>query len=560
MEQKRPKMSPRSGSFNPEAPTFSPTIVETSISAGPAGSTPPTSPRQRAEVPDLFDEDSPFRPSRDMRPNYQGYEEINAVRMPKKRPVQKSMPLNSLQEMLRGETSTITMPISHADMIDHHITLDQDRPGADFRSSFSRDPSNSAMAYAPPSLFSAQRLRSDSNAPGVDELSAGLGLPSIQKKGTDVDSPARSHKSRDSEVLPQGLCAQYMNGKSVLPGDVTNTPRGLKDRGHDMNSGERAGGVRQSMKLVPPPPGFTGERPRRIIAEERSSVKPVATESPVRQVSTGPAAPGQLRPLSNLQPINHAQHHRHARGPSRPYHLRAPPRARRTDQGPEPSNADIYPDDASFMPRRPSYQPEPSSFLQGYVLDVPSTRQFRAEDAVVWPTPAEVYRQKLDSPPRHSVFARNTSFIENREPERWSPPAASSMSQYMLQFGQPSHPLALRFSPPAPSPSPPFDIFAGHYPPTYDDIHETDAEIECLLAILPDIFDLDLPEMPCDERPLTPGQTDGTRYGLAFHGIGIGDRWNCPDVREGEPFRVRPRDHEGWGGWQWAIDNGWGNE
>ena len=594
MEQKQPQISRRSGSFNPEAPTFSPTTAETSMSTGPVGPTPPTSPRQKAKMSDTFDgksssasnsphktdlcaEDSPFRPARDMRPNYQGYEEVNAVRMQRKLPDQKDMPLNSLQEMLQGETSTITIPRSHANLIDHHIALNQDRPSADFRSNFSEDSSNFAMAYTANSPFFTRRLRSDSNAPGVDELSAGLGLPSIQKRGTNVDSPARSHKSRGSEVLPQDLfgkligraldkpltanaLAQYMDGKSVLLNDVVNTPRGLKGDGRDMYSGERAGVERQLTRLVPPPPGFTGERPRRIFAEEHSSVNPVATESLVRQIPTGPAGLRQLRKISDLNSINHAQYHGHIRGPSRHYRPRALPRIKRTDQGPEPSDADIYPDDANFIPRRPPYQPESVGSLPSYIMDMPSTRQVHAEDVMVWPTPAEVYRQKLGSPPRRSVFARNAPLTQNGTPERWSPPATSSMSQYMLQFGEPSHPLALRFSPPAPSPSPPFDIFAGHYPPTYADIHETDAEMECLLAILPDIFDLDLPELPCDERPLTPGQTDGSRYGMQFHGIGLGDRWNCPSVREGEPFRVRPRDHDGWGGWQWAIDKGWGNE
>ncbi|KAF7680732.1 hypothetical protein GT037_002383 [Alternaria burnsii] len=561
MEQNQPQISRRSGSFNPEAPTFSPTTAETSMFTGPSGPTPPTSPRQKAKMSDTFDgksstasysphktdlcaEDSPFRPARDMRPNYQGYEEVNAVRMPRKLPNQKDMPLNSLQEMLRY----------------HHLALNQDQPSADFRSNFSEESSNFAMAYAANSPFFTRRHRSDSNAPGVDELSAGLGLPSIQKRVTNVDSPTRSHKSRGSEVLPQDLFAQYMDGKSVLLDDVVNTPRGLKGDGRDMYSVERAGVERQPTRLVSPPPGFTGERPRRVFAEEHSSVNPVATESPVRQTPTGPAGLRQLRRISDLNSVNHAQYHGHIRGPSRHYRPRALPRVKRTDQGPEPSDADIYPDDANFIPRRPPYQPESAGSLPSYIMDMPSTRQVHAEDIMVWPTPAEVYRQKLGSSPRRSVFARNAPLTQNGAPEHWSPPAASSMSQYMLQFGEPSHPLALRFSPPAPSPSPPFDIFAGHYPPTYADIHEIDAEMECLLAILPDIFDLDLPELPCDERPLTPGQTDGSRYGMQFHGIGLGDRWNCPSVREGEPFRVRPRDHDGWGGWQWAIDKGWGNE
>ncbi|KAG9194891.1 hypothetical protein G6011_04926 [Alternaria panax] len=543
MEQKQAKALQRPGSFNPEAPTFSPTAAETSMSTGPAGPTPPTSPRRKPNMPDMFDH-SPFRPTRDLRPNYQGYEEVNAVRMPSELPDQKEMPLDSLQEMLR----------------DHHIALNQDRSNAGFRSGLARDSINNSVLYPPLNLLSTERLRSDSNTPGLDELSAGLGLPGIRRSGTNVDLPSRSHKSRDSETLSEGLFAQYLHGKSISTDDLANLPRGNKGYIQDMHFGERADEGCQSIKLVAPPPGFTGERPRKIFAEERSSVDSVAMNSPVQHVPAGPLAFGHPRYSSDLQSFNHAQHHGHSRGPSRHYRPCALTRSRRTDQGPEPSHADIYPDDASFMPHRPSYQPDATSVFQGYISDVPSARQFQTEAAVDWPTPAEVYRQKPGSPTRRSVFARNVPIMQNRAPEHWSPPPASSMSQYMQQFGQPSHPLALKFPPPVPSPSPPFSIFASHYTPTHADIHEPDAEMECLLAILPDIFDLNLPEMPSDERPLTPGQTDGTRYGMDLNGIGMGDRWNCPDVLEGEPFRVRPRNHDGWGGWQWAIDRGWGNE
>jgi hypothetical protein len=43
-------------------------------------------------------------------------------------------------------------------------------------------------------------------------------------------------------------------------------------------------------------------------------------------------------------------------------------------------------------------------------------------------------------------------------------------------------------------------------------------------------------------------------------GLAVGDAWNAPAAVEGAPFRVRPRDHEGWGGWEWAIQEGWGDE
>jgi hypothetical protein len=78
-----------------------------------------------------------------------------------------------------------------------------------------------------------------------------------------------------------------------------------------------------------------------------------------------------------------------------------------------------------------------------------------------------------------------------------------------------------------------------------------------------------------DSRPLTPGQFDGNRYGLRFFGIGFKDDWIPPsiqgatakdvDTNTDEPwprisFRVRPRLHDGWGGWEWAHRAGWYND
>ncbi|KAL1593350.1 hypothetical protein SLS60_010958 [Paraconiothyrium brasiliense] len=73
-----------------------------------------------------------------------------------------------------------------------------------------------------------------------------------------------------------------------------------------------------------------------------------------------------------------------------------------------------------------------------------------------------------------------------------------------------------------------------------------------------------------DNRPLTPKQEAGTCYSIEIGGLGVStlgtsDRtrwlpspWN-PTARQ-QDFRVRPRDHEGWGGWEWAMKKGWGND
>lgn len=77
-----------------------------------------------------------------------------------------------------------------------------------------------------------------------------------------------------------------------------------------------------------------------------------------------------------------------------------------------------------------------------------------------------------------------------------------------------------------------------------------------------------------DRRPLTPSQETGARYGIEIGGLGVSalgtsDRtgwlpgpWNAPGQgHQGQDhFRVRPREHPGWGGWEWAMEKGWGDD
>jgi hypothetical protein len=129
-----------SGRFNPEAATFSPTTAKAGLAAGEP--TPPASPQKRvSRMPRIFDgkssqapgehpigdpdslrgifrssktgtladlesEDSPFRPTKSMRPVYQGLEKGSVPRLPRALPDQKNMPLEELQKMLQGKRST----------------------------------------------------------------------------------------------------------------------------------------------------------------------------------------------------------------------------------------------------------------------------------------------------------------------------------------------------------------------------------------------------------------------------------------------------------------------
>jgi hypothetical protein len=513
-----------------------------------------------------------------MRPSYQGHEEGDVPRLPRALPDQKAMPLEELQKMLRGERSIQQHKIRGLTSTEHSIALER-TPGTFFSESRPRNVTNRAIGQPPPGLFSPQRREPSFKAPDVDDLSASLGLPGMKNRIPTDDSPASSHKSRLSEGNPEDLfgkligraldkpltadaLAYYMNGKSI-PDAPQGGVQGFPRYGSNMRAEDREDGEGQVMKVVRPPPGLGGGPARMIPVEERTAVAPEP-----QYVPTGPAAfdQGPPRRFSDLSAVGHdPQYFDHARHPSsrRLYRSRAHTRTKRTDQGPEPSHADIYPDDAvpNYMPRRPSYQQEPAGYFGTYI---PPPREFQVQDPVSWPTPAEVYTQKQqpESPPRRSVFAQSTAATLGAYAQE------QIKGAHAQEQGQtPLHRIFEQYNaiypPQARTPTPPFDLFADHRRPSTADMNEGDADMEALLNDIPKFFNAEIPDVPdlsCDNRPLTPSQEDGKRYGLHFNGIGLGDPWMCPEAKEGDPFRLRPRNHEGWGGWEWAFKKGWGDE
>jgi hypothetical protein len=247
--------------------------------------------------------------------------------------------------------------------------------------------------------FSPPQTQADFNVPDLDELSASLGLPSAKKENAFDTSPARTYNPRTSQVLSSALYGKLIGKALDKPLTANALARYLKERdGSESSDGtikasrepqfvptrgetptEEQG---QSMKMVPPPPGFQGQLPRMVTVEEKSPLKVPATV----QQNIAYAAPfdflRQLRPNFG-QPTTPS---RHNRPPSR--RPRGYTRTKRTDQGPEPSAADIYPDDANWTPTQPMYQ---NYFVHSsYMVPAPQA-VVQPEDAASWPTPAEVY-------------------------------------------------------------------------------------------------------------------------------------------------------------------------
>ena len=169
------------------------------------------------------------------------------------------------------------------------------------------------------------------------------------------------------------------------------------------------------------------------------------------------------------------------------------------DQGPMPSAADIYPDDANWTPSAPIYE--------GFDYIAYSEQSFKQSQVIIdnafnWPTPAQVYK------PESAPTTADIDAVDN------------DVFALMCELPMPSLGTLSSLGTLCGS-----NIAAGL-------------------------------ELPCDPRPLTPAQLDGSRYGMKFYGIALGDEWELPkvgDFGESETFRVRPREHNGWGGWEWAL-------
>ncbi|KAJ4370061.1 hypothetical protein N0V86_008796 [Didymella sp. IMI 355093] len=346
----------------------------------------------------------------------------------------------------------------------------------------------------------------------IDELSAGLGLPLARTDNGEDASTVVSHECRVPQAHPGALYGKLIGWALDKP----LTAKGLAEflQKQDTNA----------LSQPPAPPPVS---PTKTVVHKKTDTTPTKSSPRSARVEHTPSsrrvaipAPTETITVLRGSSTQHHQHRRssstasfrqHTRMPSHRRYPRRPSRAKRSDQGPMPSAADIYPDDAHFTPT-----PIHEGHMQSYF---PHARQ---------------------NHPQPQVIAN---------PFNWPPPAQA---------------------------------YAPELPPTSEDVADADTDVLDLISELPALslctlaklgnthdlratsaFGLESADLAGDERALTPGQKDGSRYGIRFWGIGYGDQWDvCKtskvrDLGQSDAFRVRRREHEGWGGMQWALAKGW---
>jgi hypothetical protein len=397
---------------------------------------------------------------------------------------------------------------------------------------FGGPPADEPRASLPPFTFSLGSRQPDYTAVTVDELSASLGLPSANQRVMLQESPVRSHKSRTSPGVPgvrQGklidralakpltanTLAHILSNQSESSKDSTATACDISHSKLDIVTSAREG--RTNLKVVRPPPGFANEMPRMVSVEQDLPIAPTITPQSGVAPLDPPGYHHHQRPM--VEAITPFQ--QHARRPSSRRHPRRHTRPKRTDQGPEPSAADIYPDDANWTARQ--------AVQQNYFDPPPYSPQFQrlpqpelqVENPTSWPTPAEVY------------MADTTK-------------------------SQAAHPAQQS------------NLVETHRPPSTDDLTAADDDVHTLLGDLPapsitTLIHFGSLDLLAEDHPLSPRQESGERYGLRYYGLGLGDDWELAPFHSGESydrpeeFKVRPRNHEGWGGYYWAYGRGWAN-
>lgn len=382
----------------------------------------------------------------------------------------------------------------------------------------------------------------------VDELSASLGLPSARKYTNTNKSPAHSQTSLSSQAPLDPFHSKLLTRAQATPLTADSLARMMQKSGSDSSQetiraprepqdpfvvhGSPAEEAIQAMKVVRAPPGFN-QKPRMVTVEDEQMLTGPST--PQQNSNIGQSSYTTPRRTSVEQSSTPRQQNmqQHAHQPSSTRRPR-PARGKRIDQGPEPSAADIYPEDALWTPT------QPVQVHHGYFAPPPyMTPQCQQPNQLLlpghtsWPTPTEM---------RTGYEPQQPQVLHHPRPQRLE-------SQH-------------------------FNISENHVTPSAADLSASDDDILTLLNELPEpkidtLIHFGTTDLIGEERPNTPMQETGKRYGLQYYGIGYMDEWKAPAVSEGhgwdspERFRVRPRDHKSqaaWGGWNWAIKNGWGDE
>ncbi|KAF1918409.1 hypothetical protein BDU57DRAFT_198216 [Ampelomyces quisqualis] len=497
----RPSPTDRKTSFNPEATAFSP-IATPVKPVDVQVSSPGAFDDDFSRILELPSQDSPLISAKNLRASH-GKEDGQA-HMPSsiQNQLDSGVPISSLTGTIEDSSTNPTQSMictSHFQQALPYHAL--------------------AFYYPHSSLHDLDPIPTvpDFQFVDIDELSTGLGLPSAKKVTKPSGTPKYPHKYQSSQDVQNPLYERYLRSPSGSSEETVRafskhkeTPRGQVTSFEEQDP---------PLKVVLPPPGFVNQMPRMVTVEEE--VPPTAPAL-MRYNNTHTATHDYFNPFSmQTQPSPFSE--RYVRRPSTRRRPRGHTRTKRTDQGPEPSAADIYPDDANWKSGPPCHHQSLDARMGfEYMAARPQEEVLRPDDSKSWPTPAEVYTHKSRIPVAPLAHIPQVSGRAHQVFERTPQ--------------KPAHAPQV------------FDVFSSHSYPSTEDIRAADCEVLSLIDELPEptittLINFGAFDLIADDRPLSPGQKSGKRYGLNFYGVGLGDDWKPPPVAMNEPFdphMIRP--------------------
>lgn len=357
-----------------------------------------------------------------------------------------------------------------------------------------------ALDAGPCSELPIQNVQGGFTTVDINELSAGLGLPAARTEVSVDAPPAATHEALDSRAQPGALYGELIGWARDKPLTAQGLAKYLKKQ--DLfTSPEVPAPAPVSQKVTAIQfESKIGNQPI-IMPQQRFGHDQVAITTPVESMTVS-HSPSAYHHQHRRSSASSASYRNHARVPSNRRYPRRPSRVKRIDQGPMPSAADIYPDDAHWMPFAPLHE----------ALDFVSTH-----DSLCDPYPA----------PFDDV-------------QSWPP---------LVQTCSSPEPVA----------------------PTAADIDAADDDVLTIIKELPKpsldtlakLSNVPDPrkgtdfDLLCDSRALTPCQLDGSRYGMVFHGLGLGTRWRLSENEENNYFETTTKNHDVWSGRDWALRRTW---
>lgn len=358
-------------------------------------------------------------------------------------------------------------------------------------------------------MVGKQQAQTAYNTIDINELSAGLGLPVARVRPSGEASRAVSPKSLDTRAQPGTMYGQLMGWALDKPLTAEGLAAFLKTQDLRTLDEFHAAASASLTNTVVRHDASINQLETMNTSPSRIDHGRVASMTSVEAVSVQQGS-SAYQHQQRRSSASSASYPRHTHVSSNKRYLRRPSRTKRMDQGPMPSAADIYPDDAHWTPFAPLHEAFSCMNMRGPLIE-------NLRPAPVNDMPASI-DDVVNRPPLVNMCS---------SPEPVAPTAAD--------FGAADK-----------------DVLA-----LLEELPEPSLDTLARLGNSQDLRHSTAFDLPCDSRALSPAQVDGSRYGMRFYGLGLGDEWWFSRSGENKSPMASPQERHDLGGHDWALRQVW---